>query len=91
MGGVKIYHAGDTDNIPEMAELADLGIDVALLPVSGVYVMTPEEAAEAVKMIKPRMAVPMHYGSIVGSLQEAERFKELASGITEVVVLEKLS
>ncbi len=91
VGGVKIYHAGDTDNIPEMAELAGLGIDVALLPVSGVYVMTPEEAAEAVKMIKPRMAVPMHYGSIVGSLQEAERFKELASGITEVVVLEKLS
>lgn len=91
IGGVKIYHAGDTDNIPEMAELAGLGIDVALLPVSGVYVMTPEEAVEAVKTIKPKMAVPMHYGAIVGSMREAERFKELASSITEVVVLEKLA
>ncbi len=89
IGGVKIYHAGDTDNIPEMAELAGLGIDVALLPVSGVYVMTPEEAADAVRMVKPRIAVPMHYGAIVGSRSEAEKFKELASSLAEIAILEK--
>ncbi|HID04901.1 MAG TPA: MBL fold metallo-hydrolase, partial [Aigarchaeota archaeon] len=70
IGGVRIYHAGDTDNIPEMRELKP---DVALLPVSGTYVMTAEEAAEAVESIKPKVAIPMHYGAIVGTEADAER------------------
>jgi L-ascorbate metabolism protein UlaG (beta-lactamase superfamily) len=81
--GVKIYHAGDTDNIPEMANLKN--IDVALLPVSGTYVMTPEEAVEAVKIIKPQLAIPMHYGAIVGSLEDAQKFKELSPISTEII------
>lgn len=80
---VKIYHAGDTDNIPEMANLKN--IDVALLPVSGTYVMTPEEAVEAVKIIKPQLAIPMHYGAIVGSLEDAQKFKELSPISTEII------
>lgn len=87
IGNVKIYHAGDTDFIPEMAKLKD--IDIALLPVSGTYVMTAEEAAEAAKAIKPKVAVPMHYGSIVGSIRDAEKFQELAKGYTKVVILPK--
>lgn len=74
--GVRIYHAGDTDAIPEMMGLR---ADVALLPVSGTYVMTSEEAAEAARMINPKLAIPMHYGTMVGSDQDAERFKQLAT------------
>jgi L-ascorbate metabolism protein UlaG (beta-lactamase superfamily) len=77
IGGKRIYHAGDTDKIPEMAELEN--IDVALLPVSGKYVMTAVEAAEACALIKPRLAIPMHYGAIVGTSADAEIFKQRAS------------
>jgi L-ascorbate metabolism protein UlaG (beta-lactamase superfamily) len=41
--------------------------------------MTPEEAAEATRMIKPKLAIPMHYGTIIGSENDAERFKQLAT------------
>lgn len=71
----RIYFAGDTDNIPEMAHLGD--IDYALLPVSGTYVMTAEEAADAASVIQPKTAIPMHYGAIVGDTNDAEKFKKL--------------
>ncbi len=74
--GVRVYHAGDTDAIPEMKTLK---VDLALLPVSGTYVMTAQEAAEAAKMIGPKLAIPMHYGAIVGSESDAERFRQMAS------------
>ncbi|MBN1386313.1 MBL fold metallo-hydrolase [Candidatus Woesearchaeota archaeon] len=81
--GKRLYHAGDTDNIPEMSKLGD--IDIAFLPVSGTYVMTPEEAAEACSIIRPKLAVPMHYGDIVGSSSDAERFKSLATCKVEIL------
>ena len=83
INGVRIYHAGDTDNIPEMAELEN--IDVAMLPVSGTYVMTWQEAVEAVRIIKPKIAIPMHYGSIIGSEEDAIKFKEKAEGEVEII------
>lgn len=70
--GERLYHSGDTDVIPEMDAVA--GVDVALLPVSGVYVMTAEEAAEAARRIQPRVAVPMHWGEHLGSLRDARAF-----------------
>jgi L-ascorbate metabolism protein UlaG (beta-lactamase superfamily) len=73
--GKRIYHAGDTDLIPEMSSLK--GIDIAFLPVGGTYTMNAEEAARAVEIIKPKVAVPIHYGSIVGSKKDAEKFKSL--------------
>jgi L-ascorbate metabolism protein UlaG (beta-lactamase superfamily) len=82
--GQRLYHAGDTDFIPEMKKLKN--IDVALVPVSGTYVMTAAEAAEAVNAFKPKLAIPMHYGSIVGSREDAERFKQLAK--VPVTILE---
>ncbi len=82
LGGKRIYHAGDTDFIPEMKNLK---VDIALLPVSGTYVMTAEEAARAADAIKPEVAIPMHYGEIVGSERDAERFRELTS--VNVVIL----
>ncbi|MCU0291282.1 MAG: MBL fold metallo-hydrolase [Thermoanaerobaculaceae bacterium] len=78
------YHAGDTDLIPEMDGLAP---DVALLPVSGTYVMTAHEAAQAARRIRPKMAVPMHYGTIVGSDADALTFaRELEGSGIEVVI-----
>ena len=90
IAGIKIYHAGDTDNIPEMKKLRELKIDIALLPVSGTYVMTPEEAAEAAEIIEPKVAIPMHWGAIVAGRKEAEKFKKLveSKGI-QVVIPEK--
>lgn len=79
VGGQRIYIAGDTDYIPEMK---DIRCDIALLPVSGTYVMTAEEAAKAADDIKPKVAVPMHYASIVGSDKDAETFKKLYKGET---------
>ncbi|MDG6906627.1 MAG: MBL fold metallo-hydrolase [Nitrososphaerota archaeon] len=73
--GVTIYHTGDTDLIPEMNNLAP---DIALIPVSGTYVMTVDEALQAVTRIKPKVAIPMHYGAIVGSSADAEKFKNKA-------------
>jgi L-ascorbate metabolism protein UlaG (beta-lactamase superfamily) len=75
---MRIYHTGDTDDIPEMSAANP---DVALVPVSGTYVMTAEEAAKAVnEKIRPKkLAIPMHYGSIVGSEQDAKEFKQLVT------------
>ena len=79
--GQRIYIAGDTDYIPEMK---DYRCDIALLPVSGTYVMTAEEAVQAANDIKPKVAVPMHYASIVGSEKDAEKFRKLYKGETYV-------
>ena len=85
--GTTYYHAGDTDLIPEMDGLAP---DVALLPVSGTYVMTAAQAAEAARKIQPKVAVPMHYGAIVGSEADAATFAKLLEGSgIEVVIKEK--
>jgi len=84
IGGTTIYHAGDTDFIPEMNELKGK-VSIALLPVSGTYVMTPEEAVKAAEAIQPELAIPMHYGSIIGSEKEAEQFVSLYSGKSAVL------
>ncbi len=85
--GVSLYHAGDTDLIPEMKNIK---ADIALLPVSGIYVMTAEEAAQAALLIKPGIAIPMHYGAgVVGQLSDAQQFEKLLKGKVEVRILKK--
>jgi L-ascorbate metabolism protein UlaG (beta-lactamase superfamily) len=84
--GVKVYHAGDADFIPEMK---DLEVDVALIPVSGTYVMTSAEAVQAAQAINPKLAIPMHYGAIVGDEKDALNFKKALEGKIKVVVLQK--
>jgi L-ascorbate metabolism protein UlaG (beta-lactamase superfamily) len=86
LDGVRYYHAGDTDFIPEMKQLT---VDIAFLPVSGTYVMTADEAVQAARAISPRIAIPMHYGAIVGSADDAKKFKEALEGEIEVVILQK--
>ena len=81
--GERLYHAGDTDVIPEMDTVA--GVDLALLPVSGTYVMTASEAAEAARRIQPRLAVPMHWGQHIGSEADARRFAELTPVPTAIM------
>lgn len=83
--GERLYHSGDTDVIPEMDSVT--GVDVALLPVSGVYVMTAQEAAEAARRIQPRVAVPMHWGSHIGTEHDARTFA--AQAPVEVQIMEK--
>jgi L-ascorbate metabolism protein UlaG (beta-lactamase superfamily) len=74
LDGRTIYHAGDTDLIPEMKSLK---VDVALLPAGGRFTMDEKEAAEAANLIKPGIAVPMHWGSIVGTRESAAKFVSL--------------
>ncbi len=96
IGKVIIYHAGDTDVIPEMHKLTGYGkqgnVFVALLPVSGKYVMDVDEAFECAKMLNPSLVVPMHYGAgVVGTIEDARRFVELCreEGI-RAEILEKI-
>jgi len=84
-GGTRIYHAGDTDLIPEMD---DIKADIALLPVSGTYVMNVDAAVEAVRRLKCRIAIPMHYGAIIGAEKDADEFKRRLEGICDVVILQ---
>jgi L-ascorbate metabolism protein UlaG (beta-lactamase superfamily) len=86
LDGVKIYHAGDADFIPEMK---NLNVDIALIPVSGTYVMNVDQAIEAARAIKPKIAVPMHYGKIVGSEDDAKKFAAALKNEMTVVVKQK--
>jgi L-ascorbate metabolism protein UlaG (beta-lactamase superfamily) len=84
LGGLTIYHAGDTGHVPEMTSLGT--IDVALLPIGGTYTMDEQEAAAAVKDIRPKVVVPMHYGYATGG--DPHRFASLVGKTAEVVILE---
>lgn len=84
---VRIYIAGDTDLIPEMKEYK---MDIALLPVSGIYVMDASEAANSALLMKPDIAIPMHYGSGIGTIKDAEKFKELVGKKINVEILESI-
>jgi len=86
VGGTRIYHAGDTDLIPEMETFS---ADIALLPVSGTFVMTAKDAAEAAKRIKSKIAVPMHYGSVIGTEEDAVKFKDALKGECKVTIFTK--
>ncbi len=87
MDGIKIYHAGDCDCF---AHMKDIDCDIALLPVSGTYVMDAMQAVAACEMLKPQVAIPMHWGDpdVVGTGDDAELFKKHAP--CKVVILDKL-
>ena len=83
LGDQTVFHAGDTDRIPEMSQLGE--IDVALLPIGGTYTMAEAEAAEAVRMIRPKVVIPMHYGYATGG--DPEKFTSLVGSDAAVAVL----
>jgi L-ascorbate metabolism protein UlaG (beta-lactamase superfamily) len=86
LDGVRYYHAGDTDAVPEMA---DVHCEVALLPVGGKFTMTWEEAAEACELIDTEAAVPMHYGEVIGDIRDAERFRDHCRVPVTILPLER--
>jgi L-ascorbate metabolism protein UlaG (beta-lactamase superfamily) len=78
LGSNTYYHAGDTDHLPELSEIR---ADVAFLPIGGTYTMDPVEAAGLAKAIGPQVAVPMHYGFVVGTPSDVERFAKEADPV----------
>lgn len=76
--GQSIYIAGDTDLINEMKEIK---ADIAILPVGGTYTMNYIEAAQAAQMIKPKLAIPIHFGDIVGEKNYGQKFAQLLKDI----------
>ena len=82
LDGTTYYHAGDTDVIDEMSEI---DVDVAMIPVSGTYVMTADEAAVACGKLHADVVVPMHYDTIVGSIADARRLAELCPLPVEIL------
>ncbi len=86
MNNTRYYFAGDTDFIPEMKGVK---ADVVFLPVGGTYTMTSTEAVQAANAIKPTVAVPMHFGDIVGTWDDARTFSEnIEKTITGIILLE---
>jgi L-ascorbate metabolism protein UlaG (beta-lactamase superfamily) len=83
--GLTIYHAGDTDFIPEMSTIS---VDIAMLPCDGTYTMTAKEAADAANTFKPKILIPMHYGEGLGSVHAGKEVKEMYKGETLVKTVE---
>jgi len=81
VAGVRIYHTGDSDFVPEMESVQ---ADIALLPVSGTYVMDTQQAVAAALAIAPEYVIPMHYGEIVGDANQATEFKAALEGRIKV-------
>jgi len=77
-----VYFSGDTDVIPEMK---DIRADIWILPIGGTYTMTAEEASRIVNEVRPKTVVPIHWGDLVGSREDAEKFK----GLCEATVVIK--
>jgi L-ascorbate metabolism protein UlaG (beta-lactamase superfamily) len=86
LGGVSLYHAGDTALTMDM-ELLKGRVDVALLPIGDNFTMGPEDAARAVAMIEPRVVIPMHYNTFDLIKQDAAAFAKLVGKTAEVVIL----
>lgn len=92
INGKKIYHAGDTDFIPEMEGLKKWNIDIAILPIGGTYTMDVDEAIKAANAIGAKITIPMHYRRLLGEkYKEAE--EKLKAGVTnsKVMILSEVS
>jgi len=93
---IVIYHAGDTDKIPEMKKLTGYGKHgnefIAFLPVSGKFTMDAEEAAQVASLLSPDLAIPMHYGAgVAGTIEDAKHFVELCKELNiKAQILEKI-
>lgn len=87
----KIYHAGDTDFIPEMQKFRELNLDVAMFPMGGTYAMGVDETIQAANAICAKVTIPMHYKRLLGdSYKEAE--EKLKKGVinSEVIILQEM-
>ncbi len=85
--GKKIYHAGDTALFGDMALIGRKGLDLALLPIGSHFTMDPEAAVEAVKLLKPKLVIPIHYNTFPPIQQDAEAFRRAVEGQTSSRVI----
>lgn len=92
LNGKKIYHAGDTDFIPEMKSLTALSLDIAMLPIGGKYTMDVDEAVAAANTIAAKITIPMHYKRLLGD-QAAQAEETFKKGVTnsQVVILDEVA
>jgi len=82
--GVKIYHAGDTERLPEMKTFS---CDIALFPLGQTYTMNSvKDAAEAALDVKAKIAIPIHYGLYEGKVEDANQFKKLLKDKIKVII-----
>jgi len=88
IGGMRIYHAGDTDFIPEMKSIK--GIDAALLPAGGTFTMDAAEAIEAAKAIAPKFFVPMHYKNLLGKEGSLTAEEQIRRGIGCATIMKEV-
>ena len=86
LDGIRYYIAGDTDITEENRKVK---CDVAFVPVGGTYTMDFKEAAQLINEIQPKIAVPIHYGSIVGTEQDATDFIKLLHPSIKGIILMK--
>lgn len=84
INGKRIYVAGDTSLTKDAKAVK---CDIALVPIGGTYTMDAKKAAELINIIRPEIAVPVHYGSIVGKKEDAETFRELVDDTIRVEIL----
>lgn len=85
-GGKRFYHAGDTALIMDF-QLLQGQVDVALLPIGDNFTMGPEDAARAVRMIQPKVVIPIHYNTWPVIEQDPEEFRKLVGDAAEVQVV----
>jgi L-ascorbate metabolism protein UlaG (beta-lactamase superfamily) len=72
--GARVYHAGDTALFSDLALVGRCGLDVALVPIGDHFTMGPDDAVEAVRLLAPRIAVPIHYDTFAPIRQDAQAF-----------------
>ncbi len=82
-GGKRVYHAGDTALFSDMALVGRGGLDLALLPIGSNFTMGPEDAVEAVKLLKPKQVVPIHYNTFGPIEQDPQSFKRAVEAATD--------
>ncbi|MEM0353382.1 MAG: metal-dependent hydrolase [Archaeoglobaceae archaeon] len=88
MDGVKVYHAGDTALFYDMKLIGELyEPDIFLVPIGDLYTMGIREAVKAVELVKPKVAIPMHYNTFPLIEKDPEEFKREAEKFCKVVIL----
>lgn len=87
MGGLRVYHAGDTALFTDMRLIGRLGLDVAMLPIGDNYTMGPEDALEAVRLLAPKRVIPIHYDTFPLLKQDAEAFRRRVEDETDATCI----
>lgn len=84
--GKRVYHAGDTALFGDMALIGRKGLDLAILPIGDNYTMGPEDALEAVKLLRPKHVIPVHYNTFPLIAQDPQAFKRAVESETDAKV-----